>query len=111
MKPVKDAVNIVESYQPNQEIKTYVPKKVYLIIFEASTSIYLPTPVPSEKIEEWPTGLFKLNASYGRNLSKNEMDALSQLGLYTSFPELRLFKQDGVAYYVLGCLPSYEEIK
>ena len=103
LKPIKDTVSIIETYRPKGNVKPYIPKKIELWTAPIDTG-YFPTPEPSAKITDWSTGLPPLNLYYIK-LSESETETLINSNYFSSVPELGLFRQDDITYWVLACPP------
>lgn len=105
IQPIKDTVSIIQAYQPTENGKPYLPQKIELWTATIDTG-YFPTPEPSSIITDWSTELPALNLYYIK-LSESETETLINSKYFSSVPELGLFKQDGVTYWVLACPPWY----
>lgn len=105
VKPIKDTVSIIQTYQPTGDVKTYLPEKIELWTATIDTG-YFSTPEPSAKILNWSTDLPSLNLYYIQ-LNESETETLVNLNYFSGVPELRLFMQDGITYWVLACPPWY----
>jgi len=103
LKPIKDTVNIIETYQPKGNIKPYLPKKIELWTATIDTG-YFPAPDPSAKITDWSTELPPLNLYYIK-LSEGETETLINSNYFSSVPELGVFRQNDITYWVLACPP------
>lgn len=105
VKPIQDAVRIIETYRPPKSARPYIPKDIELWTAPIDTG-YFPTPEPPVEIEDWSTKLPPLNLYYIK-LNESETESLINSGYFSGVPELRLFKQDGIVYWVLACPPWY----
>jgi len=105
VQPIKDTVSIIQTYQPTGNINSYFPEKIELWASTIDQG-YFSTPEPSAKVADWLTELPPLNL-YWIKLNESETEILKTSNYFSGVPEVELFRQDGITYWVLACPPWY----
>ena len=103
--PIKDAVSIIQSYQPTGNIKPYFSKNIELWTVTIDSG-YFPTPEPDVKVTDWLEEMPPLNKFYIQ-LNESETETLVNSNYFSGVPGFKLFRQDGITYWVLACPPWY----
>lgn len=103
VKPIREVTSILQNYRPREAARPYLPRKMELWAVPMDSG-YFSTPEAPVEAPDWPETLPELKKFY-IGLSEKETEFLLDADYFSGVPELRLFHQDGITYWVAACLP------
>jgi hypothetical protein len=106
VQPVSDTISVIGEFEPSGESKPFIPERLFMYMFDVNDDIpelaHYSRPVSGE----WPVDIFPIQEKTLISFEQDQIARLVELGLFSSFPDLKVFTSNGKEYFVVAC-PSF----
>ena len=96
----EDTVAIIEGFEPARVAVPYIPSNIEMFVLPKDSGYFSERSFPIA--QEWPSDLPPIN-QIPFFLDESETAQVLNIGLFSSFPDVRAFIYDGTEYIVITC--------